>query len=145
MAGMDENSPQSSELDPSGREGETRDPRVFFAAERTLLAWIRTAIAMMGLGFVVARFGLFLRMASAAIRNGVPPVVHWESNLLGVAFVLLGVVTLGVSAVQHARFCRELGETDFPRTYGPQYSLWFTWILAALGIALSAWLIWSTH
>ncbi|MBX9623444.1 MAG: DUF202 domain-containing protein, partial [Gemmataceae bacterium] len=39
------------------------DPRVFFAAERTLLAWVRTAIGLVGLGFVVARFGLFLRLA----------------------------------------------------------------------------------
>jgi hypothetical protein len=37
------------------------DPRVRFAAERTLLAWIRTGLAMMGFGFVVARFGWFLR------------------------------------------------------------------------------------
>src|SRR5476649_2339332 len=35
------------------------DPRVFFAAERTLLAWVRAAIGLIGLGFVVARFGLF--------------------------------------------------------------------------------------
>ncbi|MBK8025173.1 MAG: DUF202 domain-containing protein [Chloroflexi bacterium] len=37
------------------------DPRVYFAAERTLLAWIRTGITTIGLGFVVAKFGLFLR------------------------------------------------------------------------------------
>ena len=38
-----------------------RDPRIYFAAERTFLAWIRTGLALMGFGFVVARFGLFLR------------------------------------------------------------------------------------
>jgi uncharacterized membrane protein YidH (DUF202 family) len=35
------------------------DPRIYMAAERTFLAWIRTGIAFMGFGFVVARFGLF--------------------------------------------------------------------------------------
>jgi len=40
------------------------DRRVRFAAGRTLLAWQRTAIALMGFGFVVERFGLFLRMVN---------------------------------------------------------------------------------
>ncbi len=48
------------------------DPRVFFAAERTFLAWIRTGLALMGFGFVVARFGLFLREI-AAMQGGPPP------------------------------------------------------------------------
>lgn len=38
-----------------------KDPRVYFAAERTFLAWIRTGLSLMGFGFVVARFGLFLK------------------------------------------------------------------------------------
>jgi putative membrane protein len=38
-----------------------RDPRVYFAAERAFLAWIRTGLGLMGVGFAVARFGLFLR------------------------------------------------------------------------------------
>jgi putative membrane protein len=48
----------------------TADPRVLFTAERTLLAWQRSAIALMGFGFVVERFGLFLQMATHQPTSG---------------------------------------------------------------------------
>ena len=38
------------------------DPRVFFAAERTLLAWNRTSLTLMAFGFVIEHFGLFVYM-----------------------------------------------------------------------------------
>ena len=52
------------------QDSQPDDPRVRFAAERTFLAWIRTGLAMMGFGFVVARFGMFLReLAAARVPN----------------------------------------------------------------------------
>ena len=48
------------------------DPRVFFAAERTLLAWVRTGLTIMAFGFVVARFGLFLRLLAAQQGRACP-------------------------------------------------------------------------
>ncbi len=42
-----------------------QDPRVYFAAERTFLAWIRTGLGLIGIGFAVSRFSLFLRQIAA--------------------------------------------------------------------------------
>ena len=59
------------------REGP--DPRVLFAAERTFLAWIRTGLGLMGLGFIVARFGLFLREIAALDRAPVSGLSQWRA------------------------------------------------------------------
>ena len=68
-----------------------RDPRVYMAAERTFLAWIRTSLALMAFGFVLARFGLFLRVveSSSGGRISEPSTL---SLPLGVFLVLLGVI-----------------------------------------------------
>lgn len=83
------------------------DPRVYFAAERTFLAWIRTGLGLMGVGFAVARFGLFLRELRAG--QGHPPAHGSGASLYsGVAIVALGVVVNFVTVFQHMRLVRSL-------------------------------------
>src|SRR5688572_4809393 len=67
--------------------GGEKDPRVRLAAERTLLAWLRTGLAMMGFGFVVARFGLFLHELDVQ-RQQQPHTPGWSLEI-GTALVLL--------------------------------------------------------
>jgi uncharacterized membrane protein YidH (DUF202 family) len=66
---------------PERKAEGAEDPRVRFAAERTLLAWIRTGLALMGFGFVVARFGLFLREIAEA--HQATPVHSYGWSLQG--------------------------------------------------------------
>ena len=82
------------------------DPRVQYAAERTLLAWIRTGLAMMGFGFVVARFSLFLRELTG-LRGELPPTPGW-SRYIGTAIVALGVLVTFTASVRHRRDIRRL-------------------------------------
>ena len=68
-----------------------QDPRVYFAAERTFLAWIRTGLGLMGIGFAVARFGLFLRQMQSD-QTHMPVHTTGLSVWSGVVLVALGVI-----------------------------------------------------
>jgi putative membrane protein len=112
------------------------DPRVYFAAERTLLAWIRTGITIMAFGFVVARFGLFLRLLRAEGGQHVPP--GGLSPYLGAALVLIGVVAIAAGTKRYREFCRLLGRGAMPSPHAEVLPLVLGWSLAVLGVLLIA-------
>ena len=73
------------------------------ANERTFLSWLRTSIALIGLGFIVARFGLFLRefglvVKNTNINNNPAAVVslfgHYQSSLIGISIIILGIALI---------------------------------------------------
>lgn len=118
------------------------DPRVFFASERTLLAWIRTGIAIVGLGFVVSRFGLFLRVLHVQLDpKGGFTGGHVPSNLFGIALVLLGSISMASAAIQHGRFVSTLPESDRPARYSPTWALWISGMLTTASVLLAAYLL----
>ena len=107
---------------------ELNDPRVLFAAERTLMAWSRTAAGLMAFGFVVDRTTLLLGEESAR-----PGFALW----IALAFILLGVLLSGLSIVQYRRSVAELRPVEIPPGYWVNLSVYASAILGVLGIALA--------
>ena len=117
-----------------------KDPRNYFAAERTFLAWIRTGLSLMGFGFVVARFGLFLRETATAEHQAAVKSYGF-SIWAGTAMVLVGVLMILTSAFRHVQIIARLnrGENVVGR---PSYTaVAVALILAMVGLAMVAFLI----
>lgn len=117
------------------------DPRVFFASERTLLAWVRTGLAIIGLGYVVARFGLFLRIMAHEAGQTATISQAPISRLIGVAFVVVGAVSVIMASIQHRTFISNLPAKDLPAHYYRAFAMWVAVSISLLGMALAAYLI----
>ena len=112
----------------------------YLAAERTLLAWVRTGLALMGFGFVVARFGLFLQEFQGFEKA--PQVSSTGLSLwFGTALIVAGVVVNLASGWRHVRLVRELdrGETTRSRPVGQAVAT--AVFLALVGIAMAIYLV----
>ena len=109
------------------------DPRVFFAAERTLMAWTRTALTLMGFGFVVERFGLFLYMLMKIEGRA------WQrdsSFWVGVSFILLGTVVGFLSVVQYRGVVKTLKPIEIPQGYWANMGVYTNLLIGIFGIAI---------
>jgi putative membrane protein len=90
----------------SGRIEETL--RVHQANERTMLAWIRTGIAMMAFGFAIARFGVFLRTMAGAGQVAVHAQPGVGSTSVGAALVALGMLANLAATVRYGQIRRAI-------------------------------------
>lgn len=113
------------------------------ANERTFLAWVRTAIAVMAFGFLVARFNLFLRIAAESLsgRSGrVAPVPGGGlGSVAGLLLIVAGTAMVAVAAVRFVRTARAI-DSDEPRADGARIDLALAGLMVALGLALVVYL-----
>jgi putative membrane protein len=109
------------------------DPRVFFAAERTLLAWNRTALALMAFGFAIERFGLFVKMLMPPPH---PPPDTQMSFWIGTALVALGSFSAVLATIQYRKVLKLLRPIEIPDRYWASLAAAVTLAVALVGAAL---------
>jgi putative membrane protein len=116
------------------------DPRIYFAAERTFLAWIRTGLALMGVGFAVSRFGLFLRQLLATEVHQSTRQSHY-SVLTGAGLVVLGVIINLAATFHHVRLTRQLATGTWMPGRVSRQAVALSLLLALVGIGMAAYLL----
>jgi putative membrane protein len=111
------------------------------ANERTFLAWVRTAIAVMAFGFVIERFDLFLQVAAPQLAQrqlGSQLSVHGQTfaNIAGLAFIAIGVAMIVIAGVRFAKTAKDIeSEADVPSA-GERFDLALALLIGLLGVAL---------
>jgi putative membrane protein len=117
-----------------------QDPRVYFAAERTFLAWIRTGLGLMGIGFAVSRFGLFFRQLSAT-ETHLPPHTTGISLWSGVSLVALGVIVNLSAVLRHFQLIHELSSGTWRPGRVSRDAVILGLLLAAIGVGMAVYLM----
>ncbi|MDM9385700.1 DUF202 domain-containing protein [Chlorogloeopsis sp. ULAP01] len=97
------------------------------ANERTFLAWLRTSIALIGFGFAIARFGLFLRQLSFTLtqqESSSHPLFNSEN--LGISLVIFGIITIAFAAWRYNQVLWQIERSDY------QPMRWTVWMIAGI-------------
>jgi putative membrane protein len=107
------------------------------ANERTFLAWVRTAIAVMAFGFLIERFDIFLAtVVPGALSH--PKILHGQAfaNETGLAFILLGVAMIVIAAIRFFRIAKEIDKKEVVPSSGSLFDLALAGLLLLLGLSM---------
>jgi len=107
------------------------------ANERTFLAWVRTAVAMMAFGFLVEKFDLFLAvMAPELAKQSL--VSHHEGfgRYAGISLIGLGVAVIAIAALRFLRAAKAIEDEVPEQAPGYGWDLILALALILVGLAM---------
>ncbi|HJW17831.1 MAG TPA: DUF202 domain-containing protein [Flavisolibacter sp.] len=88
-------------------------PADYLANERTFLAWIRTSIALMGFGFVIVKFALFIRQITIALGEKATVPAKGYSAIIGVTMVALGALMATFAFIRYRNIEKQLSNNAY--------------------------------
>lgn len=88
-------------------------PNDHLANERTFLAWMRTSIGIMGFGFIVVKFSMFIKHITLLIEGSITLSEVSNSGIIGVLLVLVGVLTAVMALINYKRIKKQLESGDY--------------------------------
>jgi uncharacterized protein (DUF302 family)/uncharacterized membrane protein YidH (DUF202 family) len=127
-------------MDSPADTGQKASLSDYLAAERTLLAWIRTGLALMGFGFVVARFGLFLQQLQIMQRTPIEGS-YGLSLWFGTALIAAGVIVNIFAGWQHLRLVRGLNRGTASHSHSSTQAVLIAFFLALVGLTMAIYLV----
>ncbi len=111
------------------------------ANERTFLAWVRTAIAVMAFGFLVEKFDLFLEMAAPSLVGRTLSLPGQKfGNIAGLALILVGTAMVAVAALRFLMTAKAIDSDERRLGPGSRVDMALAVLLALLGCALFVYL-----
>ena len=111
------------------------------ANERTFLAWVRTAIAVMAFGFIVEKFDLFLEIAAPSLAGRALSVPGQEfGNIAGLALIVLGTAMVAIAAIRFLATAKAIDSEQLDRGPGSRIDVTLASLLVLLGCALFVYL-----
>jgi len=108
------------------------------ANERTFLAWVRTALAVVAFGFLVERFDLFLSyLTRSSPQPAHVPVPHFAiANVAGLTLIVLGIAMMVVAAWRFLKTARDIENPNVVADSGDRIDITFVVLLILLSAGL---------
>jgi inner membrane protein YidH len=107
------------------------------ANERTFLAWVRTAIAIMAFGFLVERFDLFLKIAGQTLaRRPLSVGGQFVGNVAGLTLIGLGACTIVLALMRFRRTAIAIDSAEMRPGSGERFDVALASLLSVIGAVL---------